>query len=220
MIKVGDKYKYVGGYRDFWHRNALSHLGLELKVGDVIEVLEVGTNWCKDNGVSKFCLQGGVHEISKEHPHVWSLFTFDMVGIEAGYGIQLIEEKVVGSGVGEHGRNLGSLSKGYTIPTPNPNIVTKPLEERYNEWVLENIHVYELFCKFTLQAISSGKKKISHWLIVNRLRWEVEIETKSLCAEDKEYKISNDYIAFLARDFIKDYPEHDEIFNLKQMKRV
>lgn len=99
-------------------------------------------------------------------------------------------------------------------------IVKKPLEQRYNEWVIENIHVYNLFCKFTLQAIESGKKKISHWLIVNRLRWEMEIETKGLCEEDKEYKISNDYIAFLARDFIKDYPEHESIFNLKQMKRV
>lgn len=94
------------------------------------------------------------------------------------------------------------------------------LEEKYNDWVIENIHVYDLFCKFTLQAIQAGVKKISHWLIVNRIRWEVEIETKAVNPEDFKYKISNDYIAFMARDFIKDYPEHSEIFNIKQMKRA
>lgn len=96
----------------------------------------------------------------------------------------------------------------------------KSLEERYNEWVLENTHIYELFCKFTKEVIEAGHEKTSHWLIVNRIRWEVEVVTKSLCEEDKEYKISNDYVAFLARDFIKDHPEHEGIFNLKQMKRV
>ncbi|QQV88783.1 hypothetical protein Liucustia_83 [Acinetobacter phage Liucustia] len=94
------------------------------------------------------------------------------------------------------------------------------LEERYNNWIVENIHVYELFCDFAIKAIQSGKKRISHWLIVNRLRWEVEIETKGTCYQDKDFKISNDYIAFLARDFMKDYPQYGEVFKIKQMKRV
>ncbi|QIW91588.1 hypothetical protein vBAbaMD22_75 [Acinetobacter phage vB_AbaM_D22] len=94
------------------------------------------------------------------------------------------------------------------------------LEDRYNNWIIENIHVYELFCEFAVKAIQSGKKRISHWLIVNRLRWEVEIETKGTCYQDKDFKISNDYIAFLARDFMKDYPQYGEVFKIKQMKRV
>lgn len=93
MIEVGQKYKYVGG-RDLWHKNSLRYLGLELKVGDIIEVLEVRTDWCSSNGVSKFKLQGGVHEITYDHPHVWALFSSDMVGNDVGYGIRLIEDEV------------------------------------------------------------------------------------------------------------------------------
>lgn len=102
----------------------------------------------------------------------------------------------------------------------NTNVIVKTLEDRYNDWVIENMHFYELFSKYAKQAIASGRNKISHWLIVNRLRWEIEVETNGMCEEDREYKINNDYIAFLARDFIKDNPEHAEIFNLKTMKRA
>lgn len=131
-------------------------------------------------------------------------------------GVSMCETEYLNQG--ENGKRLQESVE--RIRKKDGLVVTKPLEDRYNDWILENIHVYELFCKFTLQAIESGKKKISHWLIVNRLRWEVEIETNGMCEEDKDYKISNDYIAFLARDFIKDYPQHSEIFNLKQMKRM
>lgn len=129
--------------------------------------------------------------------------------------LEELKAKVVHESAGVVGVSRCDSTKAYL-----DTYGKKPLEQRYNEWVLENIHIYDLFCKFTLEAINAGHAKISHWLIVNRLRWEVEVVTKGMCEDDKEYKISNDYIAFLARDFIKDHPEHKDIFNLKQMKRV
>lgn len=124
------------------------------------------------------------------------------------------------SGVGLSSVDDKTKDQIKSIVTTMNNDLMKTLEERYNTWVVENIHVYELFCEFAIKAIQSGKKKISHWLIVNRLRWEVEIETKGTCYQDKDFKISNDYIAFLARDFMKDYPQYGEVFTIKQMKRV
>lgn len=100
------------------------------------------------------------------------------------------------------------------------NIVVESLEERYRKWIALNPKVFELFCDYTFEAINCGKEKISHWLVVNRIRWEVEIVTISSCEQDCEFKISNDYIAFLARDFIEMYPKHKGIFNLKAMKRA
>ena len=53
----------------------------------------------------------------------------------------------------------------------------------------------------------------SHWFIVNRIRWDYEVVTKS-----GEFKISNNYIAFYARLFHAYHPEHSEFFNIKPFK--
>lgn len=90
---------------------------------------------------------------------------------------------------------------------------------KYNTWIAANPHVYELFEKFTLDAINAGAKKLSGWLVVNRLRWEVSFSTQGCFDTDRNYKIGNDYIAFLVRDFIQRNPQHKKIFTVKAMKR-
>ena len=54
---------------------------------------------------------------------------------------------------------------------------------------------------------------MSHWLIINRIRWEVFIVTTG-----KDFKISNDMIAFYARLWRKQYPEYKELFKIKRMQ--
>jgi hypothetical protein len=51
-----------------------------------------------------------------------------------------------------------------------------------------------------LEALAMGHKRLSAWLIVNRIRWESMVVTTG-----KDYKISNDYIAWYARLFINKY---------------
>lgn len=220
-IEIGQKYKYIGG-ESHWHEDALEPLGVGINVGDVIEVLGICDGFISDiNGVSKFKLKGDTYSIEDDHPNVWGLFSSDMVGGENKYGIELIEEKVKFGSGGIVGVSSCEADVQKDIVKSYLGLLNiKTLEQQYDDWVVENLHIYELFCKFTMQAIDAGKKKISHWLIVNRIRWEVEIETKAVNPDDLKYKISNDYIAFLARDFIKDHPEHSGIFNLKVMKRV
>jgi hypothetical protein len=81
------------------------------------------------------------------------------------------------------------------------------------EWHKKNPHVWALFEKFSREAVGRGRKKISHWLIINRIRWETSIVTTGC-----DFKISNDYIAFYARLWIALYPDHKELFNVKKMK--
>ena len=83
--------------------------------------------------------------------------------------------------------------------------------EEYVEWIEKNQDFYELFDKFTKQALVN-KSKISAWLIVNRIRWEIEIETNG-----DEYKINNDFIAYLARDWMVKN-NNMGAFTLKKMK--
>ena len=81
------------------------------------------------------------------------------------------------------------------------------------KWHKSNPHVYELFKKFTFEAINKGHVRFSHWLIMNRIRWETSINTIG-----DEFKIRNDFIAYYARLFMHEFPDHNEIFSTKKMK--
>ena len=86
-------------------------------------------------------------------------------------------------------------------------------KQKWWEWHHKNPHVWELFERFTLEAINSGRKHSSAWLIVNRIRWETEIVTRG-----SDFKISNDFIAYYARYFMALYPQHEGFFQTKQLK--
>jgi hypothetical protein len=90
---------------------------------------------------------------------------------------------------------------------------SKTDKETWWEWHKKNPHVYALFEKFSLQAIGSGRENFSHWLIMNRIRWETAITTTG-----DEFKIRNDFIAYYARLFMARHPEHDGFFRIKKMK--
>ena len=86
-------------------------------------------------------------------------------------------------------------------------------KRKWWEWHKENPMVYEMFERFTFDAIRSGRQHYSHWAVVNRIRWDHEIETKG-----SDFKISNDYIGFYARLFHAKHPRYDGFFRLKQLK--
>jgi hypothetical protein len=79
-------------------------------------------------------------------------------------------------------------------------------------WHQANPEVWRLFDRFAFEAIEHGHK-VSHWLIINRIRWETFIVTTG-----HDYKLSNDHIAFYARLWRAVYPEHKDLFTIKRMK--
>jgi hypothetical protein len=98
-----------------------------------------------------------------------------------------------------------------------PAIVARqmtPLEQEWRAWHKENPHVYRLFNRFTREAISRGHQRLSAWLIINRVRWETAIVTTG-----NDFKISNDYIAYYSREFMRLNPQYDGFFVIKAMKR-
>ena len=93
--------------------------------------------------------------------------------------------------------------------------MNKSFDERKRDfwaWHKANPEVWHYFERFGLEAVSRGRKHISHWLIINRIRWEVSIVTTG-----DEFKISNDYIAFYARLWRARHPEHKDLFTIKRM---
>jgi len=84
--------------------------------------------------------------------------------------------------------------------------------EKFEAYDKKNPKIWEAFKKFAFEAIDAGHERISHWLIMNRVRWETEIVT------NEKFKISNNYIAYYARKWQDQYPDHAELFKTKKLK--
>lgn len=89
--------------------------------------------------------------------------------------------------------------------------MAETLAEKFQKFDYENPGVYFLFKRFSNDLIQIGRKKLSASLIVERIRWEVNISTKS----DDSFKLSNNHTAFYARKFMQDFPQHGEIFRTR-----
>ena len=67
-------------------------------------------------------------------------------------------------------------------------------------WMDENPLAYSLFVKFA--KLMAGKRmRFGAQLIAERVRWE------SMFKYSGEYKINNNYVAYIARRLVADYPE-------------
>lgn len=80
------------------------------------------------------------------------------------------------------------------------------------EWHLQNPEVYELFKKYTFEAINAGHKHYSAYAIVERIRWHTEVETKG-----DEFKINNNHRPYYARLFMYHHKEHEGFFRLREL---
>lgn len=84
--------------------------------------------------------------------------------------------------------------------------------EAFARWHRDNPMVWRYFERFAFEAINRGRVRISHWLIINRIRWEVSIVTTGT-----DFKISNDTFAFYARLWRAKYPKHRDLFSVKHI---
>ena len=84
------------------------------------------------------------------------------------------------------------------------------LKSKWWEWHKKNPQICELLDKFTFHAINKGHKKMSAWMIINRVRWETSVVTYG-----NPFKISNDYISMYARYFMHRYPQYKGFFRTK-----
>ncbi len=81
----------------------------------------------------------------------------------------------------------------------------------FNKFHKDNPQIYALFQQEVFKAIRSGKKKLSARTIIEFIRWNIFLKT----VNDEDYKINNNHIAYYARMFMNDHPEHEGIFELR-----
>jgi len=87
------------------------------------------------------------------------------------------------------------------------------IEQAFTRFDNLNPMVYKQFRRLTFQSINANKKKTSSKMIINIIRWHFYLKT-----EGDDFKINDAFTAHYARKFIKEFPEHGNIFELRRLR--
>ena len=82
-------------------------------------------------------------------------------------------------------------------------------QEAFNLFDSEHPEFWDMFKKFTFEAVNSGRIKFSARTIYERMRWYTEIDSGGT------YKVNNNWVPFYARKFMDCYPEHNTLFETR-----
>lgn len=85
------------------------------------------------------------------------------------------------------------------------------LIRKFTQYHYDNPKIYELFKRFAREVARSGMKRYSADAVVHRIRWYVDIETRSR----DDFKITNNHVAFYARMWRHEYPRHKNLFQYR-----
>lgn len=90
----------------------------------------------------------------------------------------------------------------------------RTFEEMCENYDAHNPEIWEMFKKFTFQAINAGRKYIGARMIIERIRWETMIRATS----GDGFKINNMVQPYFARKFMRLYPQHKDIFRTRKCR--
>ena len=85
---------------------------------------------------------------------------------------------------------------------------------KFLRWMSKHKPVAEAFEKFALRAVASGKQ-FGAKAIAERVRWEMAVEYNH-----DDYKMNNNWPAYLARTFEIKYPGYAGYFVFRKLKGV
>tara|TARA_R110001599_G_scaffold343047_1_gene565352 strand:- start:326 stop:712 length:387 start_codon:yes stop_codon:yes gene_type:complete len=82
----------------------------------------------------------------------------------------------------------------------------------FEEFDEENPIVWELFQRFTGEAIDAGLEHFGSQAILERIRWETTVTTSGV------FKINNNFGPFYARKYHRHHPSNDGFFITRKSK--
>jgi len=85
------------------------------------------------------------------------------------------------------------------------------MQEQYDNFITKHPLVYQLFLKFTFQRIHQGFQNAAAKSIIERIRWETD---QAVVGPD-DFKINNNHAPFLARQFMREYPQYRGFFRTR-----
>ena len=75
----------------------------------------------------------------------------------------------------------------------------------------DNPHIYEEFKLLAIEMRETGRKKYSSKMIINVLRWNIDIRTDT----EEEFKINDRYQSLYGRLMIYHHEEYESFFELR-----
>ena len=89
------------------------------------------------------------------------------------------------------------------------------MTEAFDAYDKQNPEVFKLFLEYSEMALNRGFKKFSAKAVFERLRWYYQIEKSDMT----NFKLNNNYTAHYARKLIREYPEFEGFFELRERKK-
>ncbi len=91
------------------------------------------------------------------------------------------------------------------------------IQARFDRWIAANPRVWDLFVRFARQAresaIRRGRNRISSSAVIERIRWEVNIETTG-----DEFAVSDHWTSRLSRRLIEADPSFNGWFETRRIR--
>lgn len=88
---------------------------------------------------------------------------------------------------------------------------TDPRVQAFLDFHARNPHIYQLFCRFALQA-AARRSRFSARTVLHRIRWYTSVETD----DPQGFKVNDHWSPFYARLFEQDHPEHAGFFEKRR----
>lgn len=88
--------------------------------------------------------------------------------------------------------------------------------DRFPEYDAARPEIWELFKRFTFEAVDNGYKGVGANAVLGRIRWETAMKK----AEGDEFKVNENFAVHYARKFARTFPEHAGLFRFKSTVAV
>ena len=87
------------------------------------------------------------------------------------------------------------------------------IDTRFQKFHAENPKVYELFVRFSEEAIKAGRPRIGAKMLAERIRWYTSVETNG-----GSWKLNNTFVSRYARLIAKERPDLAPLFETRSLK--
>jgi len=96
------------------------------------------------------------------------------------------------------------------------------IEQKFDQFDEANPKVWELFKRFTFEALESGQRHLSADAVCHRIRWETNVVSFGAGYnphDRRDLKINNNYTAYYARKFMQAFPKYRGVFRTRGVNR-
>lgn len=88
------------------------------------------------------------------------------------------------------------------------------IDEAFQKFHDQHPEVYRYFKVYVNEILATGKKVTSSKMIINRIRWELYLDTK----RKEEFKINDAFSSRYSRLYAEEFPKFKDIFHYRDLR--